>query len=68
MKNKLIWRIMLAVGIAPFVFPFLNFVYEMMISSSWTFAEWMILYSFVYWPTYIVGAIIIGISIYKLKK
>ena len=38
---------MLAVGIAPFVFPFLNFVYEMMISSSWTFAEWMILYSFV---------------------
>ena len=68
MKNKLIWRIMLTVGIVPFVFPFLNFVYEMMISSSWTFAEWMILYSFVYWPTYIVGAIIIGISIYKLKK
>ena len=58
----------MAVGIAPFVFPFLNFAYEMMISSSWTFAEWMILYSFVYCPTYIVGAIIIGISIYKLKK
>ncbi len=68
MKNKSIWWFMLAVGIVPFVFPFLNYAYEMMILSSWTFAEWMILYSFLYWPTYIVGATLIGISIYKLKK
>ena len=68
MKNKMLWRLLLAVEIFPFAFPFFNFAYEMMISSSWTLVDWLVMYSFVYWPTYIFGFILIIISVIKLKK
>ena len=68
MKKKIIWRVLLIVGIIPFVIPFINFLYEMTVSSSWTLGDWLLLYSFVYWPTYIVGLILLALSIYKLRK
>lgn len=68
MKKGLIWKILLAVGILPFVFPFITFAYEMLIESSWTLGEWLLLYSFVYWPTYLAGLIPLAISAYKLIK
>ena len=68
MKNKVIWRVVLVVGMIPFVFPFLNFAYEMFITSSWKLGEWLLLWSFVYWPTYIVGLILIILSVCKLRK
>lgn len=68
MKNKVIWWVLLIVGIIPFVIPFINFLYEMTVSSSWTLGDWLLLYSFVYWPTYIIGLLLLAISIYKLKK
>ena len=68
MKKKLIGWLLLFIGIIPFAFPFLNFIYEMLNSSSWTLGDWLILYSYVYWPTYIVGIILIVIGIYKIKR
>lgn len=68
MKKGLIWKILLVIGILPFAFPFISFAYEMLISSSWTLGDWLIMYSFVYWPTYIVGLILIAISANKLIK
>ena len=68
MKNGLIWKILLIVGILPFAFPFIIFAYEMLIKSSWTMGEWLLLYSFIYWPTYLVGLVLIAISAYKLFK
>ena len=68
MKNGLIWKILFVIGLIPFVFPFINFAYEMMISSSWTLGDWLILYSFVSWPTYLIGLLLLAVSIYKLKK
>lgn len=68
MKNKVLWKILLVVGIIPFVFPFIHFAYEMLISSSWTLVDWLVLYSFLYWPTYVIGLILISVSIYKLIK
>lgn len=68
MKNKVIWWVVLVVGMIPLVFPFLNFAYEMLISSSWKLGEWLLLWSFVYWPTYIVGVILIILSVCKLRK
>ena len=68
MKKKIIWWVLLIVGIIPFAFPFINFLYEMTVSSSWTLGDWLLLYSFVYWPTYIVGLILLALSIYKLRK
>ena len=68
MKNKEFWWVLLIVGIVPFAAPFIGFVYEMINSSSWSLADWLVLYSFVYWPTYVVGLILIIISVCKLRK
>ena len=68
MKNKEFWWVLLIVGIVPFAAPFIGFAYEMINSSSWSFADWLVLYSFVYWPTYVVGLILIIISVCKLRK
>ena len=65
MKKGLIWKILLFIGICPLAAPFLMSVTK---PSSWTMLDWLVLYSFVYWPTYIVGLGLIALSIYKLKK
>ncbi|MBE5947681.1 MAG: hypothetical protein E7261_01500 [Lachnospiraceae bacterium] len=67
MKNKLIWKILLFIGIIPLIIPFILGFYRMSI-ESWTLPDWLIMYSFVYWPTYIVGLVLITISIFKLAK
>jgi hypothetical protein len=59
---------LLAVGLIPFAAPFIGFAYEMLNSSSWSLMDWLVLYSFAYWPTYIVGLALIAISVYKLMK
>ena len=68
MKKSLIWQILLGLGICPFVLPFAAFLYELLNASSWTLTDWLILYSFVYWPTYLIGLVLIGVSAYKLQK
>ena len=67
MKRKIIWWVLMAIGTVPFAAPFVCFIYEMMIKSSWTLADWLLLYSFVYWPTYIVGFVLIVLSLVMLK-
>ena len=66
--KKVIWKSTLMIGFCPFLAPFVLYVYQMMISSSWTLLDWLLLYSFVYWPTYLVGVVLIVISVYELKK
>ena len=68
MKKKLLWWILLIIGIIPFVAPFIGFAYEMLISSSWALVDWLVLFSFVYWPSYVVGLILVVISVCKLRK
>ena len=43
MEKKKLWRILLVLGMIPFVIPFLGFVYEMLNSSSWTLFEYWFL-------------------------
>ena len=68
MKNKKLWWFLLTVGLIPFAAPFIGFAYEMINSSSWSLMDWLVLYSFVYWPTYLVGLALIAISVSKLMK
>ena len=68
MKNKMLWWILLIIGFIPLAAPFIGFAYEMINSSSWTLVDWLVLYSFVYWPTYVIGAVLIIISVCKLRK
>ena len=65
MKKKLIWKILLFIGIIPLIIPFVLGFYRMSI-ESWTLPDWLIMYSFVYWPTYIIGLVLIVISVYKI--
>ena len=63
MKKSAIWKLILLVGLCPFAAPF---VYNLVI--GWELSDMLVLWSYVYWPTYIIGLFLIGISIYNLKK
>ena len=65
--KTLVWKILLAFGIFSFVLPLILGIYNMSI-KLWSFIDWLILYSYLYWPTYILGTVLIAISVYKLKK
>ena len=66
MSRRGLWRALLARGIVPFVLPILIGLYRMQI-ESWTLPEWLVLYSFLYWPTYLAGLVLILLSVWKLK-
>ena len=36
--------------------------------ESWILFDWLVLYSFVYWPTYLAGLIVIVISLIGIFK
>lgn len=65
MKKKTKWKVVLAIGICPFILPVIVGIYRMSI-ESWSMLDWLVMYSFIYWPTYIVGLVLILIALYKL--
>ena len=65
MKN--IWNYLFYAGFLPFIIPVLMALYSMSV-ESWNFFDWILLYSVIYWPTYIVGIILILIAVRKRKK
>lgn len=67
MYKAIIWKVLLLIGIFPFVLPFVLGIYRMSI-ESWTMIDWLVLYSFIYWPTYVVGIVLITCSLVKLLK
>jgi len=70
MKKKILPIILLIVGMFPLILPFLWGLYEIAIGSHWPLFDWLILYSYVYWPTYLIGIafIITSVVIFILKK
>lgn len=67
MRANFKWKILLVVGFIPFLLPFILGVYRMSI-ESWTMVDWLIMYSFIYWPTYLMGFVLIVLAIKKLLK
>ena len=65
MKHKLLWKILLLVGICPFAIPVALGVYRMSI-ESWTMSDWLVMYSFLFWPTYVIGFVLIVVSVCRL--
>ncbi|MBQ4342358.1 MAG: hypothetical protein IJC38_00550 [Erysipelotrichaceae bacterium] len=59
-------KVLIGTGIGIFILPFVLGLYHMWI-ENWNLLDWLILYSFVYWPTYVFGAVLIvsGWIIYK---
>ena len=65
--KKHLWKILIGIGIIPLVLPFILGVYHTMI-ESWTVLDWVILYSYLYWPTYVIGVVLIVVGIVLRKK
>ena len=67
MKKVRLWKWILAGGIGLFVLPLLLGIYHTWI-ESWALFDWILLYSVVYWPTYLAGAILIALALYLRTK
>lgn len=65
MKKKTKWKIVLAIGVCPIILPIIVGIYRMSI-ETWTMLDWLIMYSFIYWPTYIVGLVLILVAVNRL--
>ena len=63
--KKHIWKLLLIVGICPFIIPFVLGAYRMTI-ESWTMMDWLLMYSYIYWPTYVAGLVLIAVALKKL--
>ena len=70
MRKNLIWKFLFFLSLCPFIAPFFYYVLQHLVHNhySWTLLDMLILWSFVYWPTYLIGLILLAISTYKLKK
>ena len=72
MAKRIIAIVLLTVGIVLFVLPFAGGIYTISVQSDFTMGDWIIMYSFLYWPSYVFGAVLIAVSlfllIYKSKK
>ena len=79
--KKLIWKILLILGLMPFItvicyglYNAINGFAAFCILSCTkdygfvAFRDSIILYSYVFWPTYIIGLVLIILSIIKLRK
>ena len=65
--KKLLWKLLFLAGLVPFILPIVIGLYTMTI-ESWVLFDWLVLYSFVYWPTYLLGLIVIVISLVGIFK
>lgn len=63
---RTIWKVVLIVGLLPFIIPIVMGLYTMTI-ETWELFDWLLLWSVIYWPTYVVGLALIFVAIYKLK-
>ena len=62
-----LWKLLFLAGLVPFILPIVIGLYTMTI-ESWELFDWLVLYSFVYWPTYLAGLIVIVISLIGIFK
>lgn len=65
MKN-MIKKILLIIGISLLLLPFVLGIYKIW-NESWLYIDWLVMYSFVYWPTYIIAIVCIVIGMKRRK-
>jgi len=80
MKRKIIWKIVLIAGLFPFAAVIVSGIYKaaagfagLAVSSPpaygiSAFLDWVVLASFVYWPAYLVGLILIVAAAVMLTR
>ena len=70
MKKRLFWKILFLIGLCPFLAPFIYFIAMNIVHNhyDWTLTDMLFIWSYLYWPTYIVGFVLSSVSINKLKN
>lgn len=76
--KKNIWIILLILGLLPFIVVLIGSIYVSITGFGGltmnhyygfeAFIDWLILWSYIYWPSYIIGIVLILLSIIKLKN
>lgn len=64
MKKKQICKILMMISLLPFLVPIFLAQTRM---SSWTYLDWFLIWSYLYWPTYLLGFGVFVVSICKLR-
>ena len=68
-SGKWIWKILLILGIAPFLFAVGFCVVSSLLDSGKTsFWEYLVMWSFLYWYTYVIGMILLVLSAILREK
>lgn len=73
-SEKRIWKFLLIVGISPFLlavgYCFVTSALDSggSILARMTFWDYLIFYSFLYWPTYIIGIVLILLSFTMINR
>lgn len=60
MKSK-IKKILLIIGSSLLLLPLVVGIYKIW-NESWKYVDWLVMYSFLYWPTYIIAIICIVVG------
>lgn len=80
MRKRIFWKVLLFIGFLPFVIALGSGIYAGITGYSGlaisgapvygfaAFMDWMILYSYIYWPTYVIGLVLIVVSLVQLRK
>lgn len=65
MKKRIIGIILVVSGAIPLILPPLLGLYRMQI-EHWRLWDFLVLYSFIYWPTYLAGLLLLIAGIFLL--
>ena len=69
MKNnspKRLRSLLLLLGLCPFAAPLLLGIHRVL-TESWAFLDWIVLWSYVYWPTCVAGLVLILLAVFALS-
>lgn len=68
LRKDLIWKLLFLGGLCPFLAPLVTGAYTMSVEHGWTWGDWLVLYSFVYWPTYAIGGVLMLLAFWRLSR
>lgn len=66
-KKDTTTKYLILTGMLPFIIAILSGLYKTTI-ESWNMIDWLILYSYIFWPTYLIGFFLIIIGIVKMIR
>ena len=61
MKKLNLRTTLLILGLCPFAVPLLWWLWQLLV-DPWPLFDWLVFWSFLYWPTYVAGLVLIILS------